>query len=554
MKWIVKVQVIDGQAKLRQSEKIKLHDTVSQKFSIVDLNNFSPSVDIYNYVDSRLNSDVSFTDDFNEIEQDGSTNNRRKRSYEETGLDKDSLLRNTELEMEFENVREPSDYSKSSKNEKTLNRLTKFSLEYHNNSNIYDKNNLTLDNRNKTNFSKNLEEFKLRPIVVNSSLDLEAKNILSHSKIKTQRKGFVDNDKKKIRHCRNTKNSNSDSNHDKLKKNKISVRENTSPSKNFDKESNWSRVFPTSGDNRSLLSEHENNKNNLNGYFRIDRFPIKEDDLLRIRSRFFKKYYKVRRDLLPKIHRDPSQIYKSYYNSSTKLIRFPSLFKPNTGGENINIFNKRHIVSVKEKLNSRFSYSKLNETENSYRIVPNRSIKNTKPKLGTRLKTQKKTNIKKDKHFTRHGKSIIETKTSRSSERISEVKTSKKVSEVQPRNLISRGARDIKTENKENNRRSTSKNYIFSGTWGCSDFDVYSDILQNKEKDSMLKLSSNDDDIDSKSSSKEVNVAETTVTIIVKDINDNAPVFPNETMFGEVQENGPIGKFRNNIHCNFFHI
>ncbi|XP_066968094.1 putative neural-cadherin 2 [Macrobrachium rosenbergii] len=37
-----------------------------------------------------------------------------------------------------------------------------------------------------------------------------------------------------------------------------------------------------------------------------------------------------------------------------------------------------------------------------------------------------------------------------------------------------------------------------------------------------------------------IHVAETTVTLYVKDINDNPPVFPNATMFGEVQENGPI--------------
>ncbi|XP_064106311.1 putative neural-cadherin 2 [Macrobrachium nipponense] len=37
-----------------------------------------------------------------------------------------------------------------------------------------------------------------------------------------------------------------------------------------------------------------------------------------------------------------------------------------------------------------------------------------------------------------------------------------------------------------------------------------------------------------------IHVAETTVTLFVKDINDNPPVFPNATMFGEVQENGPI--------------
>ncbi|XP_066952072.1 neural-cadherin-like isoform X1 [Macrobrachium rosenbergii] len=37
-----------------------------------------------------------------------------------------------------------------------------------------------------------------------------------------------------------------------------------------------------------------------------------------------------------------------------------------------------------------------------------------------------------------------------------------------------------------------------------------------------------------------VHEVEILVTVIVKDINDNAPIFPNVTMFGEVQENGPV--------------
>ncbi|XP_042875099.1 protocadherin-16-like [Penaeus japonicus] len=40
-----------------------------------------------------------------------------------------------------------------------------------------------------------------------------------------------------------------------------------------------------------------------------------------------------------------------------------------------------------------------------------------------------------------------------------------------------------------------------------------------------------------------VHVVETVLTVHVKDINDNPPVFPNATLFGEVQENGPIGKY-----------
>ncbi|XP_047499098.1 putative neural-cadherin 2 [Penaeus chinensis] len=39
---------------------------------------------------------------------------------------------------------------------------------------------------------------------------------------------------------------------------------------------------------------------------------------------------------------------------------------------------------------------------------------------------------------------------------------------------------------------------------------------------------------------RRVHLVETQVTVLVKDINDNPPVFPNATMFGEVQENGPI--------------
>ena len=43
--------------------------------------------------------------------------------------------------------------------------------------------------------------------------------------------------------------------------------------------------------------------------------------------------------------------------------------------------------------------------------------------------------------------------------------------------------------------------------------------------------------------SSRVHVAETVVTLTLKDVNDNAPEFPNATMFGQVQENGPIGKY-----------
>ena len=41
---------------------------------------------------------------------------------------------------------------------------------------------------------------------------------------------------------------------------------------------------------------------------------------------------------------------------------------------------------------------------------------------------------------------------------------------------------------------------------------------------------------------RSIHVEEAELTIVVKDINDNVPVFPNATMFGDVQENGPIGE------------
>lgn len=47
-----------------------------------------------------------------------------------------------------------------------------------------------------------------------------------------------------------------------------------------------------------------------------------------------------------------------------------------------------------------------------------------------------------------------------------------------------------------------------------------------------------------------VHVVETLVTVVVKDINDNAPLFPNMTIYGEVQENGPIRKYRADLYLS----
>ncbi|XP_068222054.1 neural-cadherin-like [Palaemon carinicauda] len=60
------------------------------------------------------------------------------------------------------------------------------------------------------------------------------------------------------------------------------------------------------------------------------------------------------------------------------------------------------------------------------------------------------------------------------------------------------------------------------------------------ECDEVSQISSSSADDARKDINNPVHEVEIMVTVVVKDINDNAPVFPNVTMFGEVQENGPI--------------
>ncbi|XP_042205076.1 uncharacterized protein LOC121854466 [Homarus americanus] len=67
---------------------------------------------------------------------------------------------------------------------------------------------------------------------------------------------------------------------------------------------------------------------------------------------------------------------------------------------------------------------------------------------------------------------------------------------------------------------------------GCEDYGVFNmgwEETEKKEPSYMREMRRD-----------QVHVAETVVTVVVKDINDNAPVFPNATIYGEVQENGPI--------------
>ncbi|XP_042206188.1 uncharacterized protein LOC121855358 [Homarus americanus] len=80
------------------------------------------------------------------------------------------------------------------------------------------------------------------------------------------------------------------------------------------------------------------------------------------------------------------------------------------------------------------------------------------------------------------------------------------------------------------------------GGGGCDDVSVFGGELQNRN---MTEVGG-DGDVTLRGRGRSggrvgrVHVVETVVTVFVKDINDNPPVFPNTTMFGEVQENGPI--------------
>ncbi|KAG7156226.1 Neural-cadherin-like 21 [Homarus americanus] len=67
---------------------------------------------------------------------------------------------------------------------------------------------------------------------------------------------------------------------------------------------------------------------------------------------------------------------------------------------------------------------------------------------------------------------------------------------------------------------------------GCEDYGVFNMGWEETEKKMPWYIREMRRD--------QVHVAETVVTVVVKDINDNAPIFPNATIYGEVQENGPI--------------
>ncbi|XP_071513117.1 putative neural-cadherin 2 [Panulirus ornatus] len=71
-----------------------------------------------------------------------------------------------------------------------------------------------------------------------------------------------------------------------------------------------------------------------------------------------------------------------------------------------------------------------------------------------------------------------------------------------------------------------------AGAGGCWDLDAFSNGEEEAQTRAQQRLR--------EMRRGRVHVAETVVTVVVKDVNDNAPVFPNVTIYGEVQENGPI--------------
>ena len=108
---------------------------------------------------------------------------------------------------------------------------------------------------------------------------------------------------------------------------------------------------------------------------------------------------------------------------------------------------------------------------------------------------------------------------------------------------VSRLTRDTKSRQKKSKKLDHAPKMEIDGG-GCVDFDPFSDDISSFHEAQLRHLASQLEKGHHRGHKwrRKVNKAETYVTIKVKDINDNAPMFPNSTMYGEVQENGPIGE------------
>lgn len=104
-----------------------------------------------------------------------------------------------------------------------------------------------------------------------------------------------------------------------------------------------------------------------------------------------------------------------------------------------------------------------------------------------------------------------------------------------------RKGQNEKMREKENHKREKAQDDMDEGRdgGGCQDYGVYSLATDAEEPKVLLGTTAGGR---TSGGGGRVHVVETVVTVVVKDINDNAPVFPNSTMYGEVQENGPIRK------------
>ncbi|XP_071536735.1 putative neural-cadherin 2 isoform X2 [Panulirus ornatus] len=104
---------------------------------------------------------------------------------------------------------------------------------------------------------------------------------------------------------------------------------------------------------------------------------------------------------------------------------------------------------------------------------------------------------------------------------------------IAPEGLVSAGAK-LRRARSTDPLRISSESFALNGG-GCGDMGVF-----GRYPAAVNRTSATVGDGQSHTEQQGlVHVVETVVTVLVKDINDNSPVFPNTTMFGQVQENGP---------------
>ncbi|KAK4291356.1 hypothetical protein Pmani_035807 [Petrolisthes manimaculis] len=112
------------------------------------------------------------------------------------------------------------------------------------------------------------------------------------------------------------------------------------------------------------------------------------------------------------------------------------------------------------------------------------------------------------------------------------------------RSVLPRSARDIPRDRYTSDHYGDYEDMDSGGGGGCEDVSVFGGEYWNATTSSGGGGRWRNGGGRGRGGNSRVHLVETTVTMMVKDINDNPPVFPNTTMFGEVQENGPIGEYQ----------